>query len=59
MSLYIKAKYPNTYDGNYFFVDWKINPDDESMKRMQKQMSEYINNEIIKQYFDTCKQYKI
>lgn len=38
-----------------FTINWKIDPNDESMKRMQKQMSEYINNEIIKQYFDTCK----
>ena len=35
--------------------NYLLDPNDESMKRMQKQMAEYINNEIIKQYFDTCK----
>ena len=50
MSLYIKAKYPNTYDSNYFFVDWKINPDDESIKQAKNQMMDWINNIIIKQY---------
>ena len=34
-------------------IDWKINPDDESIKRMQKQMNDYINKEIIKQYLDS------
>ena len=50
MSLYIKAKYPNTYDSNYFFIDWKINPDDESIKQAKKQMMDWINNIIINQY---------
>ena len=45
----------NEHHNTRFAINWKIDPNDESMKRMQKQMSEYINNEIIKQYFDTCK----
>ena len=39
-----------------FTINWKIDPNDESMKNMQKQMTEYINDEIIKQYFETCEQ---
>lgn len=34
-------------------IDWKINPNDESIKRMQKQMNDYIKKEIIKQYLDS------
>ena len=34
-------------------IEWKINPDDESIKRMQKQMNDCINKEIIKQYLDS------
>ena len=34
-------------------IDWKINSNDESIKRMQKQMNDYINKEIIKQYLDS------
>ena len=33
-------------------IEWKINPNDESIKRMQKQMDDYINKEIIKQYLE-------
>lgn len=54
MSLTINEEYSNIYDnvGNYFIVDWIINPNDESMKCMKKQMMDYINSEIIKRYFD-------
>ena len=45
----------NEHHNTRFTINWKIDPNDESMKYMQKQMSKYINNEIIKQYFDTCK----
>ena len=31
-------------------IEWKINPNEESIKRMQKQMAAYIKKEIIKQY---------
>ena len=43
MSLTTNAEYPNIKDniGNYFIVDWIINPNDES-----------INSEIVKRYFD-------
>lgn len=34
-------------------IEWKINPNDESIKRMQKQMDDYINREIIKRYLDS------
>ena len=33
-------------------IEWKINPNDESIKRMKKQMADYITKEIIKQYLD-------
>lgn len=54
MNLTINEEYSNIYDnvGNYFIVDWIINPNDESMKCMKKQMMDYINSEIIKRYFD-------
>ena len=54
MSLTINEEYPNIYDnvGNYFIVDWIINPNDESIKCMKKQMMDYINGEIVKRYFD-------
>lgn len=45
----------NKHHNTRFTINWKIDPNDESMKRMQKQMSEYINDEIIKQYFETNK----
>ena len=49
----------NKHHNTRFTINWKIDLNDESMKRMQKQMSKYINdeinNEIIKQYFDTYK----
>ena len=38
-----------------FTINWKIDPNDESMISMQKQIAEYINDEIIKYYFETCK----
>ena len=34
-------------------IEWKINPNDKSIKCMQKQMDDYINKEIIKQYLDS------
>ena len=38
-------------------IEWKINPNDKSIKRTQKQMDDCINKEIIKQYLDS-KRYK-
>ena len=54
MSLTTNTEYLNINDnvGNYFIVDWIINPNDESMNCMKKQMMDYINGEIIKRYFD-------
>ena len=54
MNLTINEEYSNIYDtvGNYFIVDWIINPNDESIKCMKKQMMDYINSETIKRYFD-------
>lgn len=46
----------NEHHNTRFTINWKIDPNDESMKHMQKQMTEYINDEIIKQYFETCEQ---
>ena len=34
-------------------IEWKINPNDESIKRMQKQMAAYIKKEIIKLYLNS------
>ena len=34
-------------------IEWKINPNDESIKRMKKQICDYITKEIIKQYLDS------
>ena len=43
----------NEHHNTRFTINWKIDLNDESMKHMQKQMSDYINDEIIKQYFET------
>jgi hypothetical protein len=45
----------NNEHNTRFTINWEIDPNDESMKSMQKQMAEYINDEIIKHYFETCK----
>ena len=34
-------------------IEWKINPNDESIKRIQKKIAAYIKKEIIKRYLDS------